>query len=136
MRRAAGAKSLSEVLEAAHSFNALCVPPLGEARVVSTAQSAWNYTVQGSNRFGQHGAWFPADEIRGMLTDQDAFLLLAFLRAHNGPCAGFMCTNSLSEHLRWDRRRLATARHRLIQLGYMKCVQPAGRGRAALYEWS
>jgi hypothetical protein len=136
MKCAARAKSLNELLEAAHRFNAQCAPPLGEARVISTAQSAWNYTSKGLNRFGQHGAWFPAEEIVGMLAaDQDAFILLAFLRAHNGPWANFMCTNSLSDRLEWDRRRLAAARNRLVALGRVRCVRQAGRGHAALYEW-
>ena len=71
-----------------------------------------------------------------MLADQDAFILLAFLRAHNGPWSNFVCTNSLSDRLDWDRRRLAAARNRLVQLGYVRCVRQAGRGHAALYEWA
>jgi len=71
-----------------------------------------------------------------MLADQDAFILLAFLRAHNGPWSAFMCTNSLSERLEWDRRRLSAARSRLVDLGYIKCVRLAYRGHAALFEWA
>ena len=136
MRCAAQAKSLEEVIEAGRSFNARCAPPLEETRVISTAQSAWNYTTQGLNRFGQHGAWFSAEEIVGLLSNQDAFFLLAFLRAHNGPQSMFMCTNSLSEQLGWPRLRLSAARYRLVELGYVRCIRAAGRGHAALYEWA
>jgi hypothetical protein len=136
MRSAARASSLDEVLDAARCFNAGCQPQLEEAEVINTAQSSWNYTSKGLNRFGQHGAWFPAEEIVGMLAaDQDAFILLALLRAHNGPYSNFMCTNSLRDRLEWDRRRLAAARNRLVALGRLRCVRQAGRGHAALYEW-
>ena len=99
MRSAARASSLDEVLDAGRSFNADCQPQLEETEVINTAQSAWNYTVQGTNRFGQHGAWLAAEEILRMLAtaNHDALILLAFLRAHNGPWAKFMCTNTLAD---------------------------------------
>ena len=135
MKCAAQAESLEEVIKEAHSFNARCVPALEEREVIRTAQSAWKYEVRGLNRFGQYGAWFPLDELTGLLTDQDAFVLLAYLRAYNGPWSRFMCTNSLSERLHWSRRRLPAARNRLIERDYIRCVAQAGQGHAAFYTW-
>ena len=56
------------------------------------------------------------------LQNQDAFVLLAFLRAHNGPWSHFMCTNSLAERFGWTRQRMGSARTRLIALEYIKPV--------------
>ena len=61
----------------AGTFNETCPPPLEESEVVRTANSAWQYTERGQNRFGQHGAFFPVEEVQAMLHDQDAFVLLA-----------------------------------------------------------
>ena len=71
-----------------------------------------------------------------LIADQDAFLLLAFLRAHNGPWSEFMCTNTLAEQLKWGRYRLADARRRLLELGYIRCLRRAGRGHPALFQWA
>jgi hypothetical protein len=76
------------------------------------------------------------DEINELIADQDAFFLLAFLRAHNGPWAEFMVTNTLAERLGWDRRRLSATRRRLIELRFLTCTRAGrGRGRAAFYRW-
>jgi hypothetical protein len=65
-----------------------------------------------------------------MLEEEDAFILLAFLRVNNGPWATFMCTNTLAEKFNWGSKRLAAARSRPIELGHMKPVRQAGRGPA------
>jgi hypothetical protein len=69
------------------------------------------------------------------IDDPYAFQLLAFLRLHQGPHAQFMCANGLAERFDWDRRRLASARSRLIELGYLKSERQAGRGHPALFGW-
>ena len=52
------------LLDLARTFNQdQCQPPLEDSEVIATAQSAWNYTVEGRNWFGQHGAWLPKDEV-------------------------------------------------------------------------
>jgi hypothetical protein len=88
------------------------------------------------NRFGQHGAWFPFEEIATLLYDQDAFILLAFLRAHNGPLAQFMVSNSLTEKLGWRRQRIAVARQRLIELRYIEQTRAASQHAPALFQWT
>src|SRR5262249_26816213 len=94
MKIASQCAEFHTLLEHARESNAQCLPPLEEEEVLRTAESAWGYTERGQNRFGQHGAWFPVEEVATMIeADQDAFLLLAFLRAYNGPWAHFMCAN-------------------------------------------
>jgi Bifunctional DNA primase/polymerase, N-terminal/Primase C terminal 1 (PriCT-1) len=136
MRQAHHCDDFDALLDVARTFNESCQPPLEENEVLKSAESAWNYTERGQNRFGQHGAYFPIEEVVTMQNDADAFFLLGFLRAHNGPWATFMCTNSLAETFGWDRRRLADARSRLIELGKMKPVRQAGRGHPALFQWT
>jgi Bifunctional DNA primase/polymerase, N-terminal/Primase C terminal 1 (PriCT-1) len=144
MRNAHHVDSLDVLLDVARTFNDNCEPPMEDSEVISAAQSAWSYTERGENRFGQHGAWFPLDEVRKFLSenedakkslDQDAALLLMFMRAHQGPDATFMCANGLAEKLGWNRKRFGGARARLIELGHFKPVRQAGRGHPALFRW-
>ena len=62
-------------------------------------------------------------------------MLLAYLRARNGPWGNFMVTNGLAETLGWTRKRMADARRRLIELGHLHSVRQAGRGNPALFRW-
>jgi hypothetical protein len=136
MRQAHGCSTFDELLAFARETNATYSPPLEEMEVMNVAKSAWDYTERGQNRFGQHGAWFPVDEVAAMLPHQDAFVLLAFLRAQEGPQATFMIANALAEKFGWPRQRLAAARHRLIELGYVEQVRRATTGLAALFRWN
>jgi Bifunctional DNA primase/polymerase, N-terminal/Primase C terminal 1 (PriCT-1) len=136
MKNALHVDEFDELLDVARTFNENCEPPMEDSEVISAARSAWEKTERGQNRFGQHGAWLPLDEVNRMIDDQDAFLLLAFLRAHQGPEATFMCANGLTERFGWRRQRLSEARDRLIELGYLKRVRHAGRGHAARFRWS
>jgi hypothetical protein len=124
------------LIDVARDRNANCIPPLEEEKVMEIVNWAWSKTEQGLNHFGQHGAWFSMEEVAAMLADQDAFVLLAFLRANNGPESLFMCTNGLAEKFGWDRRKLAAARRRLIELHYVKPIRQAGRGHPALFRWA
>src|SRR5262249_19508090 len=103
---------------------------------MTICESAWKYTENNQNRFGQHGAYFPTDEVVSMLQDQDAFMLLAFLRAKQGPWSTFMVANGLDQVFGWHRLRLAAARRRLIEMGYITAVRQAGKGHPALFKWT
>ena len=139
MRAARRCDSFDALFDIAKENNKMnCQPPLPEDEVAKVAASAWKYTATGQNRFGQHGAWFSTAEVATLIADQDqdALILLAFLRANNGPWGGFMCTNTLAEQFKWGRPRLAHARARLVQLGYIRCLRRAGRGHPALFQWA
>jgi bifunctional DNA primase/polymerase-like protein/primase-like protein len=136
MRQAHSAANFAELLERARRFNESCWPPLEEDEMTNAVQSAWSYTEKGLNRFGQHGAWLAIEEIATMTHEQDALVLLAFLRAHNGKWATFMCANGLGETFGWHRVRMAQARRRLIELGHLKPVRQAGKGHPALFRFA
>ena len=108
-----------------------------DTEVMTIALNAWGMQQQGRNRMGQRGAFFTQDQITSMLSDPDAFLLLAFLRNSNGPNATFMCTNSLHEKFGWRRERFTSARSRPIEMGYIYQVRAASSyvGQPALYRW-
>jgi hypothetical protein len=137
MRAGHHVDSFDALLDVARTFNQdHCEPPMEDSRVISTAKSVWGYTQRGLNRFGQHGAWFPIDEVHRLIDgDQDVALLLMFMRAQQGPDATFMCANGLAEKFDWTRKRLADARSRLIELGYMAVLRNAGPKAPALFRW-
>jgi Bifunctional DNA primase/polymerase, N-terminal/Primase C terminal 1 (PriCT-1) len=76
MKHAHHCDDLDAMLDVARTCNEHCNPMMEETEVMTIAQSAWGYTQQGQNRFGQHGAWFPMEEVACMLHDEDAFILL------------------------------------------------------------
>jgi hypothetical protein len=127
-----------ELVAMARSYNDQhCTPPLTPEEILTIASSAWGYHERGENRFGQHGCYFRADEVASMLRDdQDALVLLAFLRSEQGPWSEFMIANGLTEVLGWRRQRLADARQRLIERGYVNQVRRATQHRPALFQWA
>jgi hypothetical protein len=135
MRHARHVETYDELLDVARTFNDECLPPMEDSEVMSAAQSAWRITERGDNWFGRHGAWFPVEEVSLLVSQTDALALLVFMRANQGPAATFLCANGLAEKFGWRRHRIANARRRLIELGYMKPVRQAGYGRPALYRW-
>jgi hypothetical protein len=136
MRFAKSATTLDQLITEILAFNERSLPPLEKEEVMTICDSAWAYTQNNQNRFGQHGAYFPTDEVVSMLQDHDAFMLLAFLRAKQGPWNTFMVANGLTEVLHWTRKRVAAARTRLIQMGYIVPVRQAGKGVPALFKWA
>jgi Bifunctional DNA primase/polymerase, N-terminal/Primase C terminal 1 (PriCT-1) len=136
MRVAKSAITFDHLVGEIIAFNERSLPPLEKEEVMTICDSAWAYTQNNQNRFGQHGAYFPTDEVVSMLRDQDAFVLLAFLRAKQGPWNTFMVANGLTEVLHWTRKRVAAARTRLIQMGYIVPVRQAGKGVPALFKWA
>jgi Bifunctional DNA primase/polymerase, N-terminal/Primase C terminal 1 (PriCT-1) len=126
-REAHSCDDFDQLLDRGQTLNDGLREPMQEAEVAKIAGSIWKYTAEGRNRFGKHGAWFPVDEVERFRGEPDDFYLLGFLRAHHGPDNTFMVANGLSERFGWWRKRLAAARHRLIQDGYLKTVRQAGQ---------
>jgi hypothetical protein len=137
MKNARYCDTFEDLLDVARTFNGQsCLPPMNDDEVVKVARSAWGYTERGENRFCQPGAWFPAIEANRLVKDdQDAFLLLAFLRANNRPGRSFMVANGLAEEIGWTRKRLAAARKKLIERSYVEPVRAAAAQTPALYRW-
>jgi hypothetical protein len=79
---------------------------------------------------------FSYQEALSLVTsDQDAFVLLGYLRAVNGPNATFMVANGLADKHGWSRKRLAAARKRL-EGNQIIMVRPASHANGpAMYRW-
>jgi hypothetical protein len=138
MRTAKCCDSLDQLLDQAREYNSQLPNPLQEDETVKTATSAWGYEQSGQNRFGQFGAWLPAETIEGLIRsrDHDALSLLAYLRANNGPWADFWIADGLAAKFGWGRSRLSVARNRLLERGDVTLVAPRGRRTPALYCWA
>ena len=74
-----------QLFDVAWQHNADCIQPMTVAEVSKVVASVWKMTIEGRNWFGQHGAFMGLHEVDNMVGggDQDAFLLLAFLRARH-----------------------------------------------------
>ena len=109
--------------------------------VTKIASSVWKMTTEGRNRFGQHGSWLPTHEVNRLIGEPDTLVLLTFLKANNGPDAEFMIANGLAEgpnaKLPMNRKRLSSARDRLLELGYVRLTRVAGGWdrKPALFKW-
>jgi hypothetical protein len=126
----------NQLLDRAQTLNAEFAIPMDSNRVATVAQSVWQMTIQGRNRFGQHGSFFPVAEIEKIVGDPYLVALLAWLRANNGPESVFMVADGLASRLDWPRRQLSAARQRAIAGGWIKQVSPAFDGHAARYVWN
>ena len=140
MRTAKSCSSREQLERHVIAFNEHCEPPMEGRVVMKVCESAWSKTQSGQNWFGQHGAYIPIEEVLAMVCngqrDQDALVLLAFLRANQGPWSTFMVANGLAETFGWTRKRLAAVRRNLIQMGYIAAVRQAAQGIPALYKWA
>ena len=105
--------------------------------MITAAQSAWDYTVRGENRFGQSGAYVPLDLVNRLATiNPDALALLNVLKARNGPNSIFPIANGMADTaiaLGW--RRLAKARKVIVNWELVEQVAPQTRHKPALYRW-
>jgi hypothetical protein len=136
MRSAHFCDDFESLIDVARTSNAEYLPPLPDNEVVKTAKSAWGYTERGDNRFGQTGVWFSTGEVNSFITtDQDAFLLLSYLKSNNGPNRTFIVANGLADTLGWTRKRFAGARNRL-EGSHLEMVRPPSKCNGpALYRW-
>jgi Bifunctional DNA primase/polymerase, N-terminal len=129
--------SREQLLRIALQLNAQCAEPMENKEVDQIVDSVWGMTLEGRNFIGRPGVFMDiADLDRMIADDQDALLLLMFLRGHQSRRATFMCANGLGKRLGWGDDRLERARSRLIERGYIKLVQRAGRGSPALFRWA
>ena len=136
MRAAHHCDDFDVVLDVARTRNAEFCTPLEDDEVVKVATSAWGYAERGENRFGRPGVFFDAEEANRLIgSDQDVFVLLAYLRANNRPDRMFMIANGTADKLGWPRKRLAAARNRLGG-AYVECVRRASSFTGpAIYRW-
>ena len=137
MRQAHHVDTFDELLDVARTANDNFLPPMGDAEVIKIAQSAWDYTQRGDNRFGHFGAYVPLELVtRLATTNPDALALFNVLKARNGPNSVFPIANAMADTaiaLGW--RRMANARKLIVNLGLVEQVSPQTRHRPARYRW-
>ena len=121
-RQAHLVKSLDELIAIAREMNELMAEPWSDTEVdseiVKRCKYWWDKTKKGENWFGL-GKYVRSThaELDNMLAnprDQDAWLLLTFLRRHHW-ARDFKLANATHELLGWTLRRFVAARRRLIE---------------------
>jgi hypothetical protein len=136
MRQAHYCDDLDTLLDVAQTCNANFLPPLDEDEVVKIVKSAWGYTLRGENRFGRHGVFFSTEEVNRLIArGPDQLVMLAFLRANNGPDSTFMVANGLAREFGWGLKRLAAVRRELEGTEIKMVRRPSATNGAARYRW-
>jgi hypothetical protein len=139
MEQARPCDDFNQLLDRAQTFNADCFPPLGEAEVIKTAESAWKYTAEGRNWFGSRGmVAVPGNVVMDLQADE-LYLLMRLSRAHAGLRETFAIgLKGMSEVLGWTVRRLTRARDGLLDKGYLDRIRQGGKRakNTALYRFS
>jgi hypothetical protein len=136
MREAHHCDDFDALLDVARTSNTSFVPPLPDDEVMKIAKSAWDYTRRGENRFGRHGVYFSTEKVNQLIArDPDQFVLLAFLRANNGPNSNFMVANGLAQKLGWGRKRFAAKRRDLERTHIKMVTRPSAHNGPARYRW-
>jgi Bifunctional DNA primase/polymerase, N-terminal len=132
-----GGGTLSQLLDIAHRYNSRFGGPMENSEVEQMSEAAWRMTIEGRNRTGQHGAYLPAADVARLVgPDNNALVLLSWLKANEGPDALFWIANGLSERLGMTRKTLSAARGRLVDMRYIERVRGASPGHPAVYRWA
>ena len=109
-----------------------CTPPDDDLdKVARTAMSAWKFELKRRNRTSQ------ADLVMKLACEGEHVVgLYCVLRANNRPGNTFNVTNTMADAIGWNRKRLAHARDRLVELGHLELLRPAYRGSPAVFRWA
>jgi len=110
--------SRDSLLTIALSYNQEAAEPMTTQEATKIVDSVWRMTIAGRNHVGTHPFVMHQHEAISLIEhgDQDALVLLNFLRAHHGPLAPpFWIANTLASTFGWTRQRLASARQRLVE---------------------
>jgi hypothetical protein len=126
-RYAHQAKSLDDLLDHAREINEMMPEPLSDAEVLAKCKYWWGKTQEGENWYGV-GQYVRSThaEIDSMLTnlgDQDALLVLTYLRRHHWG-RDFHLGNAMHASLGWTVKRFTAARRRLIEMGHVMVLRP------------
>jgi hypothetical protein len=143
MRKAWECSNLQQLIEYAKCvYETSCDrhPIMEDKEIMKIAESAWGYTESGRNWFTphhtQHGVYLRIEEVDLLIEQPDVRALLVFLRRENGPHGRFMIANALHKQWGWSPKRLAKARNKLIELGYVRVTKPANKQTGpALHAW-
>lgn len=129
MRDAPRCESFDELLASARISNREFEPPLDDQEVKTVAHSAWKMTINGKNRFGAPPTVIVDHPTVDALAarNPDAFALLMILERYHASNDNFILAKAMAASLGWGIRRWRAARERLVEGGFIRCVQPGGR---------
>lgn len=131
MKVARGCANLEELMDAAIEYNnAEFYPPLPPDEVLKIVASAWSYELEGKNWFGLGGrVVFDVETIDIVATKNPyAVALLLVLKRHHDGQDTFYLANSTAKTFGWSVNTFKNARDRLVELGFIRCIHPGGRG--------
>jgi hypothetical protein len=105
--------SREQLLHIARQLNAQCAEPMEDREVNQIVDSVWGMTLDGYNFIGRPGAFMDITDLDRMVNDdQDALILLLFLRGHQSPRATFPMGVSL-------------LRERVAKTGHLYLLHPS-----------
>jgi len=129
--------NLDALLDVVRTRNLGCDVPLPDTEVERIVKSSWRYEQEGRNLMGRGAAVVTEHRVIDALaiaSDPDAAFLFLILRRHHWG-RHFVVANAMADGLRWNRKRFAAARTRLVELGLLREVQPAKRHAPAVYSF-
>jgi hypothetical protein len=129
----AARESRDALFKLAMSHNREASEPMAVDEVSKIVDSVWQMTCEGRNWVGERGR--REHELSTFTDAVDALYLLEFLRVTEGASAQFWIANGLADRFGWNRQRLASARQRLVELGYVQQTNRPWPGHPAVFVW-
>lgn len=139
MASARGCLDITDLMKGAVEMNhAMFYEPLANDEVLKIVASAWAKEISGENWFGRGGrVILDAEDVDKLGRGHpDALILLTFLKRHHWGPQPFVIANAWAESIGMPRKRFATARSHLLEVGVIEQVRAASRQRGpALYRF-
>lgn len=138
LREARHCDDFESLLDVARSINMDCIPPLTDARLVSTAKSAWGYETSGNNWVGRKArASTDREEILSLSRDPAAAMLLMLLRvSHPGVGDRFAIEQkATAKLLGWDRDRVQAKISALIEMKRLRKTYNGGQRKGDTHQY-
>jgi hypothetical protein len=126
-----------ELMDRVRAWGATCEPPLEEHKIMKAVQSAWKYETTGSNWVAMAHANEIEDMISAGRAQQDAYLLLQWLRVKEGTNRDrpFWIATGLAKIFGWKPTRFRAAR-RLLEKSYIREVHHGNQFTGpSLFAW-
>jgi hypothetical protein len=140
MRHARHVENRDELLDVGRTFGDNCIPPMEDAEVIRTVNSAWGYQERGDNWHGRGGTVpmsLPMMSRVSDLGDASASHLFMVLQQYHHDKDEFVVANAMTETLGWGEDRLREARRKLVEARVLRLVKQGGRWKhdPSWYAW-
>lgn len=131
MKIARSCARLENLMDAAVDYNNKeFYRPLPADEVLKIVASAWGYEIEGKNWFGHGGRVVLDVEAVDIVATKNpyAVALLMVLKRHHDGQETFLLANATAKTFGWSVNTFKAARDRLVELGFIRCIHPGGRG--------